>query len=32
MPISWSNRTSLWPCTIKRITEVIEEKEDGEEN
>jgi len=32
MPISWSNRTALWPCTIKRITEVIEEKEDGEEN
>jgi len=31
-PISWSNRTALWPCTIKRITEVIEEKEDGEEN
>jgi len=31
-PISWSNRPALWPCTIKRITEVIEEKEDGEEN
>ena len=27
-PISWSNRITQWPCTIKRITEVIEEKED----
>ena len=24
-PISWSNRTAQWPCTIKRITEVIED-------
>jgi len=31
-PISWSNRTALWPCTIKRITEVIEEKEDGKKD
>jgi len=28
MPISWSNRTALWPCTIKRITEVIEKEND----
>jgi hypothetical protein len=32
IPIGWTNRTALYPCTIKRITEVIEEKEDGEEN
>jgi len=25
MPISWSKSTALWPCTIKRITEVIED-------
>ena len=25
-PISWSNRTVQWPCTIKRITEVIEKE------
>ena len=24
-PISWSNRITQWPCTIKRITEVIED-------
>jgi len=24
-PISWSNRTAQWPCTIKRITEVIKD-------
>jgi hypothetical protein len=28
MPISWSNRTAMWPCTIKRITEVIEKEND----
>ena len=32
LPVSWSNKQALWPCTIKSITEVIEEKEDGEEN
>lgn len=32
MPISWTNRTALYPCTIKRITEVIEEKEDGKKD
>ena len=32
LPISWSNRQALWPCTIKSITEVIEENKDGEEN
>ena len=32
LPISWSNRQALWPCTIKSITEVIEEKEDGKKD
>ena len=29
LPVSLSNRVALYPCTIKSITEVIEEKEDG---
>ena len=28
MPIGWTNRTALWPCTIKRITEVTEKEND----
>ena len=28
-PVSWANRTTMWPCKIKRITEVIEEKKDN---
>ena len=32
LPVSFSNSRALYPCTIKSITEVIEEKEDGEEN
>ena len=31
LPVSFSKK-ALYPCTIKSITEVIEEKEDGEEN
>ena len=32
MPVSFTNSRSLTTCTIKRITEVIEEKKDDKEN
>lgn len=32
LPVGFTNERALYPCTIKSMTEVIEEKEDGEEN
>jgi hypothetical protein len=32
MPIGWTSRRGLYPCTIKKMVAVVPEEKDGEEN